>query len=164
MSKDMFAIFNTLSFGSCDETSDEASAEYERSIDLLNRLQEVERLQPFLEEIQAALKLDDMLVMQLNLAIEEALVNVISYAYPPEVEGGIRLSVDYHADKHRLRFMLSDYGKAFDPTGAAEADVTQDAMDRPVGGLGIFLVRQLMTCVKYSRRNDCNVLLMIKDL
>jgi sigma-B regulation protein RsbU (phosphoserine phosphatase) len=60
--------------------------------------------------------------------------------------------------------MLTDTGKAFDPTLAPEADVTLSAEDRQIGGLGIFLIRQIMNEVKYERLEGKNILTLEKKL
>ena len=61
-------------------------------------------------------------------------------------------------------FVLSDSGKEFDPTMAPEADVTLSAEDRQIGGLGIFLIRQIMNEVRYERIDGKNVLTLEKKL
>ena len=60
-----------------------------------------------------------------------------------------------------MEFILSDEGKPFDPTAAPEADISMDVDERPIGGLGIFLVRQIMDSVSYEYRDGHNVLTMI---
>ena len=60
--------------------------------------------------------------------------------------------------------MLSDIGKEFDPTQAPDADVTLSAEERQIGGLGIFLFRQIMDEVKYQRIDGKNTLTLIKQL
>jgi anti-sigma regulatory factor (Ser/Thr protein kinase) len=60
--------------------------------------------------------------------------------------------------------VLTDTGKEFDPTKAPEADITLSAEDRPVGGLGIFLIRQIMNEVKYERIDGKNILTLEKKL
>ena len=61
-------------------------------------------------------------------------------------------------------FVLTDTGKEFDPTMVPDADITLSAEDRPIGGLGIFLIRQIMNEVRYERIEDRNVLTMEKKL
>ena len=61
-------------------------------------------------------------------------------------------------------FILTDSGKAFDPTQAPDADITLSADDRQIGGLGIFLIRKIMNEVKYERIDGKNVLTLEKEL
>ena len=96
-------------------------------------------------------------VFQLNLALEEAVVNVMNYAY--EDSGLIDLSAKVVDSE--IVFVLEDSGKAFDPTKVDDPDITLSAEDRDIGGLGIFLVQQLMSGVTYSREDGKNVLTMI---
>ena len=102
------------------------------------------------------------LIFYLNLVIEEAVVNVINYAYPKEEHQSIYLSANLHEDS--IVFVLTDTGKEFDPTQAPEADITLSAEERPIGGLGIFLIRQIMNEVKYQRIDGKNVLTLEKKL
>ena len=60
--------------------------------------------------------------------------------------------------------VLADTGKEFDPTMAPEADITLSADERKIGGLGIFLIRQIMNEVKYERIDGKNVLTLEKRL
>ena len=83
---------------------------------------------------------------------------MINYAYPKEDHESIYLSAKMQDGS--IIFILSDSGKEFDPTMAPEADVTLSAEDREIGGLGIFLIRQ----VKYERIEGKNVLTLAKKL
>ena len=61
-------------------------------------------------------------------------------------------------------FVLTDTGKEFDPTLAPEADITLSADEREIGGLGIFLIRQIMNEVRYQRIDGKNILTLEKKL
>jgi hypothetical protein len=65
-------------------------------------------------------------------------------------------------DKDGLNIVISDSGYAFDPTVKADADTTLSAEERPIGGLGILLVRRLMDSINYERVDGKNVLTMWK--
>ena len=100
--------------------------------------------------------------MKLNLAIEEAVVNVMNYAYPQGTVGDI--NIEAQADDEQLAFIISDSGSPFDPTAQQEADITLSAEERPIGGLGIHLVRQIMDDVAYERKDNYNILTLRKKL
>ena len=134
----------------------------ERTLVVDNRLEESSRLQPFVEEIGATLHLPANLTFSLNLALEEALVNAISYAYPDGEKGNVTLKAFWHDEPTAVEFELIDSGKMFNPLMVPEPDMTQDAENRQVGGLGVFLVRNLMDDVKYQYRKGHNQLLMRK--
>jgi anti-sigma regulatory factor (Ser/Thr protein kinase) len=87
---------------------------------------------------------------------------VINYAYPKEKHESIYLSAQLHEGS--IVFVLTDTGMQFDPTKAPEADITLSLEDRPIGGLGIFLIRQIMNEVSYERIDGKNVLTLSKKL
>mgnify|MGYP002568967855 CR=1 FL=1 len=131
---------------------------------MTNSLEEVSRLPSFLEEIAGETAMDAAEMMSLNVALEEALVNVIRYAYPQSEIGKIVLSSVWDEKNRELCFCLKDWGTAFDPLTVPEADVTLSLEERPIGGLGIFLIRKMMDEVTYKREGDCNMLIMKKEI
>ena len=134
----------------------------EKSIILANDISEISRLYEFIEEIGNDFSLSPDIVFNLNLVLEEAVVNVINYAYPKEEHESIYLSARMHEGS--IILVLTDTGKEFDPTAAPEADVTLSADERQIGGLGIFLIRQIMNEVRYERIEGKNVLTLEKKL
>ena len=134
----------------------------EKSILLANDLSEISRLYEFIEGLGEDFSLSPDIVFNLNLVLEEAVVNVINYAYPKEEHESIYLSARMHEGS--IILVLTDTGKEFDPTAAPEADVTLSADERQIGGLGIFLIRQIMNEVKYERIEGKNVLTLEKKL
>ena len=134
----------------------------ERSITLPNDIEEVPQLAAFVDEVCEALDLDMSTTASLNLAMEEAVVNVMTYAYPKGTKG--KVDIEAKADDKKLKFIISDNGAPFDPTEQKEADTTLSAEERPIGGLGIHLVRQMMDSINYERTNGKNILTLIKHL
>ena len=133
-----------------------------RTLTLTNDLKDVPRLATFVEGICEALSFDDMVTMQMNLAIEEAVVNVMDYAYPEGVKGYVDIEV--WADEQWLTFVITDSGKPFDPTTKGEVDITLSAEERDIGGLGIYLVRQIMDSIGYEYKDGHNVLTLKKKV
>lgn len=134
----------------------------ERSIILANEISEISRLNEFIEELGEVFSLSPDIVFNLNLVLEEAVVNIINYAYPKEDHQYIYLSAKMNDGS--IVLVLTDTGKEFDPTAAPEADITLSADERQIGGLGIFLIRQIMNEVKYERIEGKNVLTLAKKL
>lgn len=134
----------------------------QKSIVLTNNTQEVARLAAFVDEVCEALAFNATDTMQMNLAIEEAVVNVMDYAYPPGIRGDI--NIEAQSNDVRLKFTITDSGVPFDPTVKADVDTTLSAEDRPIGGLGIHLVRQIMDSINYERIDGRNVLTLRKKL
>ena len=134
----------------------------EKEIKIANNMTEVARLADFVEELGSELELSPEITMNINLALEEAVANIILYAYPQDQLHEIRLKVTKAGQQ--LIFLLSDSGKSFDPTRVPEADVTLPLEERPIGGLGIFLIRKIMNEVTYERIDGKNNLTMKKDI
>ena len=100
----------------------------EKNLVLTNEIAEINKLALFIEELGEELNLTPELVFNLNLVLEEAVSNVILYAYPKEEHQEIVLTAKI-SDKS-LIFVLTDSGKEFDPTQAPDADVTLSAEER----------------------------------
>ena len=133
-----------------------------KSIVLVNDMEEVSRLNDFVEEACLTVGFDETITSQLKVAIEEAVVNVINYAYPPDTRGDV--TVEAAANDMRLKFTISDSGKPFDPTVQAAVDTTLPAKERNIGGLGIHLIRQIMDSINYERIDQFNVLTLRKNI
>ena len=134
----------------------------QKIIVLPNDTQEVPRLAAFVDEVCEAVDFNATVTMQMNLAIEEAVVNVMNYAYPPGTRGDI--TIEAQANAVRLKFTIIDNGTPFDPTLTADVDTTLSAEERPIGGLGIHLVRQMMDSINYERVDGRNVLTLRKNM
>lgn len=136
---------------------------YYRSILLNNDVQEVPVLAVFIDGICNDMRLNNLTRSRIHLAIEEAVVNVMNYAYPEGTRGHAYLEVT--AEDGVLNFVLRDRGKAFDPTSVAEVDVDSYVAKRSAGGLGIHLIRQYMDSISYERTAEGqNVLKMTKKI
>jgi sigma-B regulation protein RsbU (phosphoserine phosphatase) len=127
-----------------------------------NDIRQLSLLPRWMESVTRDTGLDELSLTNLNLAIEEAVTNVMCYAYP-EGESG-ELELEAVRKDHRLEFILSDSGKPFDPTAVPDADTTASVEDRPIGGLGIYLVRTIMDSVRYERKDGKNYLYMTKNI
>ena len=123
-----------------------------------NDIRQISNLAGFVDRIMEENDLKPDFAMKVNLALEEAVTNVIMYAYPAGTKGKVNLEAVVEGTE--LKFTLADRGKYFDPTEAPEADTTASVEDRPIGGLGIHLVRTIMDSVTYKRMDGQNVLIM----
>ena len=126
---------------------------------LANDLRQVSLLTGFVDRVREEYDLTPALAARINLALEEAVCNVIMYAYPEGTAG--TMDLEAVREGNQLRFTLVDRGKAFDPTAAPEANLSASLEDRPIGGLGIHLVRSIMDSIRYKRLDGMNVLTMI---
>ena len=131
------------------------------SITLPNDVRSVPELNQFIQSVGQRLNLEAAMTSQLMLAVEEAVVNVMNYAYPIGTVGEVNISAQC-TDKD-IKVIITDEGKAFDPTTTNKADTTLNAEERPIGGLGILLVQQLMDTINDERSNGKNVLTLKKN-
>lgn len=127
-----------------------------------NNVQEVKKLSTFMKSVMEKLNLEQSLARQLRLAVEEAVVNVIDYAYPAGQEGDIEVRI--LSDGEMLKAVIIDSGVAFDPTAIEKTDTSLPVEDRQMGGLGILLVRGLMDSINYERIKKQNILTLIKRI
>ena len=135
-----------------------------KTLVLNNQLEEIEKLPVLLEEVCSQWQLPVSVEASLNLVLEAALVTLIQHAYPEGEEGTLTIEVEWKAEENILQFTLSDGGKPFDPTAVPDADTSLSVEERPIGGLGIFLIRQMMDCVEYRYYNNRNTLVMQKRI
>lgn len=146
----------------CCELSHPPKEEDGERIVLHNDIAEIGRMAAFLDELCERFDLPAETAFNIHLALEEAISNVILYAYPEGERHDIVLTARKMED--RLIFKITDTGKPFDPTRQPDADVTLSLEERPIGGLGIFLIRRIMQAVEYRRVGDKNILTMVRVL
>ena len=147
-----------LSIKYLHQQNEEAKSKH---LTLKNEVEELNKLPEFVDAVCEDAGVDMELVASLNLALEEAVTNVVLYAYQ-KGEGLVDIDAVY-TDK-RLKFVITDSGIAFDPTKKEAADTTLSVEERSIGGLGIHLVRQIMDSVNYERVDGKNVLTLRKNL
>jgi sigma-B regulation protein RsbU (phosphoserine phosphatase) len=140
----------------------QSDVQMRKSIVLLNDTKEVPKLTAFVKEVCEAVKLSPDETNQVKVAIEEAVVNVMNYAYPSGTRGD--LTVEAASNNLRLKFTIIDCGKPFDPTVQTDVDTTLPAKDRRIGGMGIHIMRQFMDSINYERIDNLNVLTLRKKL
>ena len=134
----------------------------ERRLTLPNDIETITQLNEFIDKVCEKLGLDTITTSNMNLAVEEAVVNVMSYGYPVGTSGDV--DIDARATEAWLEFVISDSGIPFDPTKKADADITLSAEERPIGGLGIHLIRNIMDVVGYSYTDPRNILTLRKNI
>lgn len=132
------------------------------TLTLHNDISEVPQLNDFIEAVAERLGIEPSTALQLQLAVEEAVVNVMDYAYPPDSVGEV--SVTTTSDGQCLKIVITDSGIPFDPTEQEKADISLSAEERQIGGLGILLVNEIMDTVSYERKDGKNVLTLTKQL
>lgn len=137
----------------------------QRELTLHNDVKQIELLTEFIEVLCEELGLDPMLTFNLNLVLEEAVTNVIMYAYPQNEDHTMTLKTWTEQSDNVIAFELKDQGKPFNPIEEApEVDTTLSADKRQIGGLGIFLINKIMDEVAYRYDGGSNILTMKKNI
>jgi anti-sigma regulatory factor (Ser/Thr protein kinase) len=113
-----------------------------------------------LEEALRAEQLAEKAVLELRLVAEEVLTNVAKYAYVDGVDHRVRVGLVVLTEEVRLEFR--DHGRPFDPLSAAAPDLEADPAERPIGGLGLHLIRSLVDAAHYLWVDGANVLTLTK--
>jgi len=129
---------------------------------LKNRLAEIARLGERLGEFAAVHQLAPSVLYDLNLALEEAVTNIISHGYSDHREHEILVRI--RVESGEVIAEVKDDAPAFNPLTAPDADVTTPLDERTAGGLGIHLMRKLMDEIEYQRLEDGNLLIMKKNI
>jgi anti-sigma regulatory factor (Ser/Thr protein kinase) len=138
---------------------------FQRCGDMLvldNDIQELDKLEPFLNDFFERNKLDMSHLPQMDLALEEAIANVIMYAYPEGEKGTVEIFLEMK--EGLLQTCISDSGTPFNPLQQPEAKLSNSIEERPIGGLGIHLIKEIMDEVGYQHKDGKNMLTMIRKI
>lgn len=100
---------------------------------------------------------------QMEIALEEIFVNIARYAYRSG-EGNVTIRASLGGDPKALTLRFCDSGAPFDPLAREDPDVSLDARSREIGGLGIYLVKELMDAAAYQYVDRMNVFTITKIL
>ena len=119
-------------------------------------------LTQFLHDFWSAADLEPTQVLTFELALEEIFMNIVMHGSQPGVTPWVEVSLALAADG--LTMTVEDNGPQFDPLSLPPPDVTATLADRKVGGLGVFLVRNIMDTVTYARTAGRNQLRISKRL
>ena len=114
----------------------------------------------FLQEFCTAATLPPAEVLPFEIALEEIFMNVVMHGSPAGGLARVEVTLELVGDSFML--MVEDNGPAFDPLTLPAPNITVPLGDRRVGGLGVYLVRQMMDAVSYARDGPRNRLSMTK--
>ncbi len=132
----------------------------EHEITVKATIDQIPVISDFVESLMSVAGFNSRKTMEVLLVVEEACTNIIKYAYPGK-EGTIQISARVSGD--RLELTIEDEGVPFDPTTHIVTLSQADAKDRPVGGLGIHLMRSLMDGISFEFKDGMNVLTLVKN-
>ena len=123
----------------------------------------LDRVIAFVDERLEALDCLPHEQMQIDVAVEELFINIAHYAYAPQT-GPVTVRVETEKDPKAVSITFIDGGTPYDPLAKADPDITASVEERPIGGLGIYMVKQSMDSVDYRCQNGRNMLTIRKKL
>ena len=133
---------------------------YKKHFVVENRIEELSSLAEEIDKLTKDWKISSDLTMNISLVVEEALSNIIFYAFPDKNIHQIKITLLLKARK--LTIEIIDNGIPFNPLSHDKPDISLPAEERPVGGLGIFLISKIMDEIHYNRKEDLNILILNK--
>jgi serine/threonine-protein kinase RsbW len=138
------------------------SATYKDTIELVNDISELDRLNQIFHRLYTTQKIDEKTLFYLNLIGDELVTNIISYGYEDELEHIIYLHLVINPTQWTL--IIQDDGLPFNPLEHAHPELLTSVEERPVGGLGIHFVNKIIDEISYERSEGCNIISMKKYL
>jgi serine/threonine-protein kinase RsbW len=130
---------------------------FERTI--TSDINEIEDISASLDTVMRAGGFPEDDILDTQLAVEEAITNIIVHGYE-DVPGEI--SVSCREENGIIEVRLEDRAVPFDPLSLPEPDLESDVEDRKIGGLGIYLIRQVMDGIRYQFKDGKNILFLTK--
>ena len=137
-----------------------AETEAANHLELPARLTNLPHFIDFVRNQACRLDFPPKQIQEIELVLEEALVNIIKYAYPTDSPGNLTIMVT-DTGESRLHIETSDHGIPFNPLTQSDPDVEIELMERPIGGLGILLIKELTDELSWDRKEGKNSLTLI---
>lgn len=133
-------------------------------IEVKASISELEQVQAFVRRELEKYGCSDSVALQLEIAVEEVFVNIAHYAYNPKGSGTATVSCGLQEDLMQVVIQFLDKGIPYNPLEKQDPDVTLDAGEREIGGLGIYMVKKSMDQVEYTYENGKNILTIHKNI
>ncbi len=132
---------------------------------LLNTAEDQQRLLPALEQFARQCELPAKVLQAVDLALEEHVSNLIDHAYGPTGEPGQhQIHLRFSIEPNWLWIEVEDDGAAFDPTTQPAVNTSLPPDEKPIGGLGVHLIRSVMDSLEYRSEGRRNILRLGKRL
>ena len=127
-------------------------------------LENLEDILQMLDPVFEQFSCSERTKFEVCVSVEEVYTNIVSYAYNPDV-GDVEIVCETDdSEQTMLKITFRDWGKPFDPLKKPDPDFDIPFDERPVGGLGIYMVKKYMDHVEYQYENGCNILTIEKKL
>lgn len=129
-------------------------------------MENLEEVMEFVDQFLDKAADGEKIINQVQISVEEIFTNIVSYAYPDQKDGQIEVTCELEekTEKRRLKICFRDWGVPYNPLEHPDPDFEIPFEERPIGGLGIHMVKQFMDDVEYLFKNGCNQFLIRKEL
>lgn len=125
--------------------------------------EELDRILAFVEEKLDAAGCPEDVKIAIDIAVEEIFVNIASYAYETG-EGTATICVSIEEVPLQVQIIFIDQGKQYNPLERTDPDISQKLEDRQIGGLGIYMVKEIMDETSYEYKEGSNILTIKKKI
>ena len=132
-------------------------------ITLQAKVENIRQVVAFVEEELEAMGCAMKAQMQLSIAVDELFTNIACYAYAPG-SGMATVRVEAISGGRQARITFIDQGVPYNPLKKEDPDITLSAEERPIGGLGVFMVKKTMDEMDYRFENGNNILTIVKTI
>jgi anti-sigma regulatory factor (Ser/Thr protein kinase) len=131
----------------------------ENKITILNKLSEIQKIEAFFEEFADSKNISMEIKFKIDMILDEILTNIISYGYNDDKEDHI-IAICVTLEDENIKIVIEDDGLPFNPLLRPPPDLTMALEERPIGGLGIYLVKSYVSNIDYTRSDEHNILSM----
>ena len=133
-----------------------------KNILINNNLSEIERLNKAVAEFGKKHNFSIEVIYDVRLALEEVVSNIINYGFEDSFEH--QISIEMNLQEETLTIKIKDDGKPFNPLKVKNSNLEKPFDEREIGGMGIYIVQQLMDELRYNREKDNNILILRKHI
>ena len=133
-----------------------------KTVRITNQRNQIDTVRKFFDEYSKENKLTEKTVHDIQMALDELLTNIVNYGYEDSDEH--KIDVRFGINDDAVRVEIIDDSKPYNILEQENPDISLSVEDKPIGGLGIFLIKKLMSNVDYYTKEGKNHLVMTKEL
>ena len=135
----------------------------EKELTLEARIDNIPQVLDFVNKSIGAAECPEETLLTIDMAVEELFTNISSYAYAPDT-GTATVKVEVAGSPPSAVITFIDKGVPYDPLAKKDPDMNEYAEEMPIGGLGIFMVKNSMDSMEYKYENGQNILTIKKNI
>jgi len=133
-----------------------------KTVRITNQRDQIDTVRKFFDDYSKDNKLTEKTVHDIQMALDELLTNIVNYGYEDTDEH--QIDIHFGVNDDAVKVEIVDDSKPYNILEKDNPDISLSMEDKPIGGLGIFLIKKLMSNVDYYTEEGKNHLVMIKEL